>query len=48
MDDQMAHSESMDDVKLNLTFPRNITDISSYQTPEALTLKAKKLLIMNY
>ena len=44
----MVYSENMDDVKLNLTSPRNITDISSYQTAEALTLKAKTWLIMNY
>ena len=31
----------MDDAKLNLTSPTNITDISSYQTVKALTLKAK-------
>jgi hypothetical protein len=41
MDDQTMHSEKMDDVKLDLTSPRNITDISSYQTAGALTLKAK-------
>jgi hypothetical protein len=44
MDDQTMHSEKMDDVKLDLTSPRNITDISSYQTAGALTLKAKDLV----
>lgn len=44
MDDQMMHSENMSDVKLDLTSPRNITDISSYQTANSLTLKAKDLV----
>jgi hypothetical protein len=38
------HSENMSDVKLDLTSPRNITDISSYQTAGALTLKVKDLV----
>ena len=40
----MTHSKNMDDVKLNLTSPTNITDISSYQTVKALTLKGKDLV----
>jgi hypothetical protein len=44
MDDQTMHSENMSDAKLDLTSPRNITDISSYQTAGALTLKAKDLV----